>query len=138
MGRHTGGVSSCDGCPAFRVDVEHLPGRRLRLWLREATGSTSLGELERSTGRYPVVHDRVREHLGLGASDFYVELRVPRPAWIRIGDRVTVIDEDGRRIAGTVADWIQGEVLVDTRDHHSSGMGLYSLDDVLLTDEPAR
>jgi len=122
-------VSNADGWPSYTVEVEHLPDRRLRLWLRDGAGATALGEIDRFTGLYPAVTQRVAGHLHLADPAFSVELRIPRPPYVRDGDRVVVEDDEGRHIDGVVRDWIGGEVLIDTVDPALGGAGLYSPDD---------
>jgi hypothetical protein len=119
-------VSSADGWPVFVVDVEHLPDRSMRLWLREGPSVTSLGTVERVTGMYPVAKERVAAHLGLTDPRLYVELRIPRPFYVRDGDRVTVVEDDGHRTDGVVRGWIDGSVLVDPVDRSLGGGGLFA------------
>lgn len=119
-------MSSADGWPVYAVDVEHLPDRSMRLWLQDSAGATPLGNVDRVTGMYPVVKGRVASHLGLTDPEFYVELRVPRPPYVRDGDRVTVVGDDGRRIDGVIHGWIDASVLVDPVDRSLGGGGLYA------------
>jgi hypothetical protein len=123
-------VSNAHGWPSYTVDVEHLPDRSLRLWLRTGTSTTPLGDLDRFTGLYPAVKQRVAGQLELADPAFHVELRIPRPPYVRDGDRVVAVEDDGRRIEGIVRDWIGGEVLIDAVDTSWSGGGLYSPDEV--------
>jgi hypothetical protein len=128
-------VSYGDGWPSYRVEVEHLPDRTYRLWLRDGTTRADLGTLADSRGCYPVVKDRVRTHLALPDDDFLVELAVPRPPWVRIGGRVTVRTDDGRELPGVVTMWVQGEALVETSDPADSGSALYPLEDLTVPGE---
>jgi hypothetical protein len=130
----TAAVSSADGWPVYWVEVEHLPDRTMHLWLRQGEALTSLGTARGSTGLYPVVKERVATCLGLVDPDFYVELRVPRPAYVRDGDRVTVVEEDGTRTEAEVVDWIDGSVVVDLPASASGGSGvaLFAPEDVLF------
>jgi hypothetical protein len=127
-------MSNCDGWPAYFVDVEHLPDRQMRLWLRAGGSAASLGTVDRITGMYPVVKDRVATHLGLASPEFYVELRIPRPSYVRIGERVLALEDDGRRTDGIIRDWINGEMLVEPVDLSLGGGGLFSPDDVTFLD----
>ncbi|MGY2003502.1 hypothetical protein [Blastococcus sp. SYSU DS1024] len=126
-------MSGADGWPTYTVDVEHLPERSMRLWLREGASRSSLGTVERATGMYPVVHQRVADHLGLTDPEFYVELRIPRPPYVRDGDRVTVTEDDGRRTEGVVRGWIDGHALVEPVDP-SLGGGLFAPEELLHHD----
>jgi hypothetical protein len=125
-------VSHGDGWPSYAVDVEHLPDRSLRLWLRHDGTATSLGTVQGSRGLHPVARERVAAQLDLTDPEFLVELRVPRPPYVRDGDRVTVPAEDGRRVEGVVRGWVQGEVMVDVSPGNgpSSGLGLWPPDEV--------
>jgi hypothetical protein len=114
----------------YVVDVEHLPDRHMHLWLREDGDATSLGTVEGVTGMYPVVKARVAIHLALTDPDFYVELRIPRPAYVHDGDRVTVIDDDRRRTEGVVRDWLDGSVLVGPVDDSLAVYGLFAPEEV--------
>ena len=100
------------------------------LWLRDGPSLTSLGTVERVTSKYSVVKERVADHLGLTDPEFYVELRIPRPFYVRDGDRVTVVEDDGRRTSGVVCGWIDGSVLVDPVDRSLRGGGLFALERV--------
>ena len=129
-------MSSFDGAEAIRVDVEHLPGWRYRLWLGEPYARTDLGIVDRTDQVWPEAQRRVGEHLGRVADgSYYAELVNPRPPQVRDGDRVTVRTDDGRRLAATVVGWVQGGVLVDADDE---GGGIYAPEDVTFPGESDR
>ena len=125
-------MSSADGWPVYDVAVEHLPDRSMRLWLQEAPAVTSLGIVEGVTGMYPVVKDRVAKHLGLTDPEFYVELRIPRPPYVHDGDRVTVVDDEGRSIDGVVRGWLDGSVVVGPFDESLAVHGLFAPETVIF------
>ncbi len=87
---------------------------------------TLLGTVERITGMYPVVKQRVAAHLGLTDSRLSVDLRTPRPLHVRDGDRVTAMEHDGRRTDGVVRGWIDGSVVVDPVDRSLGGGGPFA------------
>ena len=58
-------MSGADGWPAYTVDAEHLPDRRLRLWLRQGEERIPLGSAVGTTGLHLLVRDRVAERLDL-------------------------------------------------------------------------
>jgi len=108
----------------------------MRLWLHEGSAVTSLGIVERVTGMYPVVKERVANHLGLTDPEFYVELRIPRPPYVRNGDRVTVVvDDEGRSIDGVVRGWLDGSVLVGPFDESLAVHGLFAPETVIFPDD---
>lgn len=108
------------------MDVEHLPDRSLRLWLREGASVSSLGTVGGVTGMYPVVKERVAHHLGLTGAGFHVELHVPRPSYVRDGDHMIAVNDDGRRNDGIVRGWLDASVLVGLVGAHESGIGLFA------------
>jgi hypothetical protein len=129
-------VSSFDGALAVLVDVEHLPDRRYRLWLGEPYPRTDLGVVDRTHELGPESRRRVAQHLQLSleGEEFYVELRSPRPDYVRIGARVIVRTDDGRALDGTVGGWIQGGVLINAV---GEGHGIYAPEDVTFLEEPS-
>jgi hypothetical protein len=122
-------VSSLDGAVVVRVDVEHLPGWRYRLWLGELHPRTDLGTVDRTDQLGPEAQRRVGQHLGLGDGTYYAELVVPRPARLGDGARVAVPTDDGRQMSGTVVGWAQGGVHVDADE---VGVGVYAPEEVTL------
>jgi hypothetical protein len=119
----------------YVVEVEHLPDRHMRLWLREGGAMTSLGTVEGVTGMYPVVKERVADHLALTDPEFYVELRIPRPSYVHDGDHVTVVEDDGRRTDGVVRGWLDGSVLVSPFDESLAVYGLFAPETVSFPDD---
>jgi hypothetical protein len=120
-------VASLENAVVVRVDVEHLPGWRYRLWLGEPYQRTDLGVVDRTDQLWPEAQRRVGEHLGLPAGGYYADLVVPRPEQVRNGDRVTVRTDGGRQLGATVIGWVQGGVLVDADEE---GGGIYAPEDV--------
>jgi hypothetical protein len=129
-------VSSFDGALAVPVDVEHLPDRRYRLWLGEPYPRTDLGVVDRTHELGPESRLRVARELQLNieGEEFYVELRNPRPDYVRIGDRVVARAEDTEACDGTVVGWIQGGVLVHEA---GNGHGIYAPEEVTFPEEPS-
>jgi hypothetical protein len=125
-------MSSMDGADVVRVDAEHLPGSRYRLWLGEPHQRTDLGVVERTDQLWPEAQRRVGEHLGLAAGSYYAELVVPRPAPMTDGSRVEVLADDGRRLPGTIVAWAQGGVHVRVEEE---GVGVYAPEEVFLLDD---
>jgi hypothetical protein len=122
-------MSSLDGAQVVRVDVEHLPDRRYRLWLGEPYPRTDLGTVDRTAELGPESMRRVGEQLGLEPGSYYAELEIPQPDYVVDGGRVVVVDpRDGREVAGTVIAWINGEVWVDCGADIAGGM--YAPEDV--------
>jgi hypothetical protein len=122
-------MSALDGAEVIRVDVEHLPGWRYRLWMGEPYERTDLGVVERTHQLGPEAQRRVGEHLGLAAGSYYAELFVPRPAQMEDGARVEVLTDDGRRLPGTIVAWAQGGVHVRVDE---TGVGVYAPEEVTL------
>jgi hypothetical protein len=81
------------------------------------------------------VKERVADHLGLTDPEFYVELRIPRPPYVRNGDRVTVVDDEGRSIDGVVRGWLDGSVLVGPFDESLAVHGLFAPETVIFPDD---
>jgi hypothetical protein len=125
-------VSSFDGAQPVRVDVEHLPGWRYRLWLGEPYPRADLGEVDRTHQLWPEAQRRVGEHLGLADGSYYAEFVVPRPAGLPDGARVQVPADDGRRLRGIVVAWAQGGVHVNADE---TGLGIYAPEEVTLLEE---
>jgi hypothetical protein len=73
---------------------------------------------------YPAAKERVAAHLGLTDMDFYVELDVPRPPYVRNGDHVTVVGDRGHPVEGVVRGWLDGSVVVGALDVSLAGHGL--------------
>ena len=125
-------MSALDGAEVIRVDVEHLPGWRYRLWLGEPYPRTDLGIVERTDQLGPESTKRVGEHLSMAAGGYYADLHIPRPPQVRDGDRVTVRTDDGRHLGATVFGWVQGGVLVVADEE---GGGIYAPEDVTFPSE---
>jgi hypothetical protein len=133
-------VSNLDGAPVFYVDVEHLPDRRMQLWLREGESRTSLGYLDQLLACYPIIEARVAAHLGLTTSSFFVETRIPRPPYIKIGQRVVIVADEGHLTDGVVLDWINGAAYVrpvDPVTGEQFGGGLYAPEEITFPPEPS-
>ncbi len=124
-------MSSMEGADVVRVDAEHLPGWRYRLWLGEPYQRTDLGTVGRTDQLWPEAQRRVGEHLGLTAGSYYAELSVPRPAQMEDGARVEVPADDGRRLPGTIVAWAQGGVHVRVDEE---GVGVYAPEEVTLVE----
>ena len=120
-------MSALDGAEVIRVDVEHLPGWRYRLWLGEPYPRTDLGIVDKTHDVGPEAQRRVGEHLGLAPGSYYAELFVPRPAQMEDGSRVEVPTDDGRRLPGTIVGWAQGGVHIRVDE---TGVGVYAPEEV--------
>jgi hypothetical protein len=131
-------VSNLDGAPVFYVDVEHLPDRRMQLWLREGASRASLGCLDQLLACHPIIRDRVAAHLGLETEFFHVETRIPRPPYIEIGQRVVVVADEGRVTDGVVIDWVNGAAYVrpvDPVTGEEFGGGFYAPEELTFPRE---
>jgi hypothetical protein len=128
-------VSSFDGAPSARVDVEHLPDRTYRLWLDgDGDGErVDLGVVTRTRQLGPEAKRRAVAHLGLDPEWFYVDLRSPQPPYVVVGARVTVVEDDGNEHAGTVVAWAEGGVHVRV---DGTGVGVYAPEEVRFPAPP--
>jgi hypothetical protein len=127
-------VSSFDGAPFARVEVEHLPDRTYRLWLEDDGERVDLGVVAWTRQLGPEAKRRAVAHLGLDPEWFYVDLRSPQPPYLVIGDRVTVVEDDGSQHPGTVVAWAQGGVHVRVDE---LGVGSYAPEEVRFPGRPA-
>jgi hypothetical protein len=131
-------VSNLDGAPVFYVDAEHLPDRRMQLWLREGESRTSLGYLDQLLACHPIIEERVAAHLGLTTSFFIVEARIPRPPYVQIGQRVVVVADEGRLTDGVVIAWVNGAAYVrpvDPVTGEEFGGGFYAPEEITFPED---